>query len=173
MKKAYHFLLIALLLLIIDLFLTFYYSVNYYLIVGEGNPIATSEYGYLIIFINLAYLISIFFSARYYTNYKTEYIQSKNVVDYVKKLYHGHTSMFIFVNTCFAYIISTFISRTTVILDWIIFAIYKEDFINTSYSMIRNMLPFERYDVYTGFIAFLIAIPLWFKLEYNKTKKTI
>jgi len=171
MKKEYLFLMIAFMLMITDLSLTLYYFSAYDHIISEGNPLISTQYGYLVIPINLVYLISVFIASKFYLEHKTENLDANHTFEYIKHLFHGHSSKFILVIACFGYIVSTFVSRFTVILDWIVFGIYKENFNDTFYAIFRETLPFGRYDILSGLIAFFVAIPLWFFLEYNKSKE--
>lgn len=94
-------------------------------------------------------------------------------LNYIKRLYTSNHSSFIIVGMCFTFIVASIVSRSTAILDWVVFGIYKENFFNTQYAIIRSTMPMERYDVVTGIIAGLVAIPLWFHIEYLKSKKVL
>lgn len=161
-------------LLIIDLGLTTYYLYHYYGVVAEGNLLFyNSDYGYLVFVLNFFYLIKIYITSSIYTRYQTVVIESEGTFDYIKQIYKSEHSKFILVNFSFTFIISTFISRLTAIVDWVIFEFYKVRYFDTLYAKIRSVMPMERYDVITGINAGCIAIPLWFYLEYLKSKKIL
>lgn len=169
MKKTLLIIGVAILLFAMDMILTIYYIQNYYHLVGEGNPLASTEYGYLILPVNAIYLILIIIAAIVMGRYKTIVLESKSVLDYIKNLYLSKHNNFIFVNGCFTLIVASFVSRATAIFDWFVFGFYKEEFFQSRYAIIRSLMPLGRYDVITGIITAVIAIPLWFYMEYIKS----
>lgn len=169
MKKAYLIIAVAILLFAMDMILTIYYIKNYYHLVGEGNPLASTEYGYLILPVNALYFVFITIAAIVYGRYKTIVLESKNVLEYTKNIYLSQHSGFIFVNGCFTLIVASFVSRTTAIVDWLVFGFYKETFFQSEYAIIRSLMPLGRYDVIAGVITAIIAIPLWFYVEFKKS----
>lgn len=154
-----------------DFGLTVYFLNHYGYIVSEGNIFVSN--GYLLLVINGVQLLSIFIAAFIIGKYKTVPIASKSVFGYLKELYLRGSLFFIIIIGCFSFIMASFASRGTAIFDWIIFGIYKEDFFQTNYSIIKLSMPLERYDVIVGLITVFLSIPLWFILEYKKSKKLI
>ncbi|WP_264229565.1 hypothetical protein [Acholeplasma laidlawii] len=174
MKKAWKITSIAFILLILDLGLTLYFLYNYDGVVSEGNQIVySSKYGYLVFVINFVYLVMVFVASVLNSRYQTVIINASSTMNYTKRLYTSDNYSFILANVCFTFIVATFVSRMTAIFDWIVFGFHRENFFNSTYAIIRSTMPMERYDIITGAIAALIAIPLWFHLEYLKSKKII
>lgn len=173
MKKAYVMILIAVILFLVDFGLTFYFVNAYENLVYEGNLLTRSEYGYLSLIVNLIYLIIIILLSIAISKYQTVAIDSKNAFVYTIKLYKSDAFKFMFISLAYAYVIATFVSRFSAIVDWIVFGIYKSNFITTGYAIFRSILPFGRYDVIIGLIVFLIMLPLWFYLEYRKSQQIL
>ncbi len=174
MKKTIKIPLIGFILLLLDLGLTIYFISNYGHIVDEGNRLANnSDFGYLVFALNFVYLIAIYFGARFISKYKTQVLPADNTLKYIKKIYSSDNYSFILVNLSFTFIVATFASRITVIIEWMLFGILKENFFNTDYAMIRSLMPFERFDVVVLFLAMIVAVPLWFYLEHVKSKKSL
>ncbi len=170
MRSPFRMLSIAFVLLLMDLFLTIRYLGMYGHLVDEGNPLAYSAYAIWMIPINILYLISIVIAARCYRAYDTVETNATTVFGYVKALYQADSNRFILVASCYAYMLSTFVSRGSAILDWLVFAYYKETFFVTGYAMIRDSLPFGRYDILMGLITVFMAFPLWFWSQYRQSK---
>ncbi len=174
MKKVWKITIIGFVLLLLDLGLTVYYVRNYPDIVGEGNMVANNnQYGYLVFVLNFLYLIFVFIASLIYARYKTIITEATGTFSYIKKMYTSNHNSFIIVNFSFTFIVSTFVSRLTSILDWIIFGFYKENFFSSTYAIIRSTMIMGRYDIVVGLIAGLVAIPLWFRLEFLKSKKVL
>lgn len=174
MKKAWKITSIAFILLILDFGLTLYFVHNYYPLVSEGNQVMNnSQYGFFVFIINFVYLLMVFVASAIYNKHQTVIINASSTMNYTKRLYTSDNYSFILANVCFTFIVATFVSRMTAIFDWIVFGFYRENFFNSTYAIIRSTMPMERYDIITGAIAALIAIPLWFHLEYLKSKKII
>jgi|SRR5690554_1577062 len=172
MKKSLKITSIAVILLIMDFGLTLYFVHNYYPLVTEGNQVMNnSQYGFFVFIINFVYLLMVFAASIFYNKHQTVIIKASSTINYIKRLYTGDNYTFILANLCFTFIVASFVSRMTAIFDWIVFGFYRENFFNSTYAIIRSTMPMERYDIITGAIAAFIAIPLWFHLEYLKSKK--
>jgi len=172
MKKVFIITGFAIILFGLDFFLTMYYLQNYSHLVGEGNPLALGEYGYISLILNVVYLLLIFMFSFYLQRYQTFVVKANNMKQYIKKIYTSHNTQFIFSISCFVFIVGSFSSRIMVITDWVVFGLYKTTFYETLYANIRMNLPFQRYDIIVGILVGLLAIPLWFFIEYRKSKKT-
>lgn len=173
MKKSKRLIIIALILFTIDLALIAYFIRNYYDYVSEGNPLMSVGRGYLIFVTNLLYFIVIVILVKYLDKYKTIVIETSGTIDYVKELYKSDHSKFIFVSIASSFVYATLVSRVVVIIDWIIFGIYTTRFFETRYALVRDLMPFGKYDFVIGLIFFIIFIILWYKTEYKKSKKLI
>lgn len=169
MKKTFKIIITTFILFILDFVLTIYY-LNNSNHANEGNPLININDGYLVLAINLIYFLFIIFLAIIIGKYKNVKIMSKNTFDYIKKLYRSDHFVFIFISLAFSFVYASIVSRLIVILDWIIFGIYESGFYSTIYSQIRGLMPLGRYDVIFGFLSFMIFIPIWYKLEYKKSK---
>jgi hypothetical protein len=123
--------------------------------------------------LNFLHLVAIFLTAYCYGKYRTQRIPSKNGFDYAKKLYLHESVTFIYIIGCYAFIVASYISRIAVIIDWILFGIYTVDFNNTTYSIMKSLMPMGRYDVVFAFVSVFVAVPLWFQQEYIKSKKSL
>jgi hypothetical protein len=171
MRKAIKITLIGLLLLVLDLGLTAFFLNRYENLVSEGNIFFEYGNGLWALGLNGIHLIGIFACAYCYGTFKTIRTTSKNAFDYAKQLYLHENMKFILIIGCFTFIVASFVSRIAVIIDWLIFGIYTYDFYNTTYSMIKSAMPMERFDVIIAFITVFLSIPLWFRLEFRKSKK--
>lgn len=173
-NKAWKITIFGFLLLVLDLGLTVYYVRNYSNIVSEGNIIASNnQYGYLVFVLNFIYLIFVYVASVIYVKYKTIITKSNSTFGYIKKLYTSDHNSFIFANLSFTFLVASFISRYTAIIDWIVFGFYKEKYFSSKYAIIKSSMIMGRYDVVTGIIAALVAIPLWFHLEHLKSEKEL
>jgi len=170
MKKSNKIIIIAFSLLVLDLSLTIYFLKNYYYLVDEGNPFILVGNGVLVLVINVIYLVLIIILSKVMDKYKTVYINSNNIFIYIKNLYKSDHYKFIYTSIIFSFIYATLISRLVVVIDWIVFGIYKGAFFTTSYFKIRDMLPLNRYDVIVGLLFFFALIPTWYLLEFKKVK---
>lgn len=159
-------------LFLLDFVLTLYY-LNNSGYVGEGNPLINFANGYIILIINLVYFVIVIFLVKIVDKYKTVILESKGTFDYVKKLYKSDHFLFIFVCFAFSFVYSSIVSRSIVVIDWVIFGIFKNTFYDTTYSRLREIMPFGRYDIIFGVLSIFIFIPIWFKLEYKKSYKSI
>lgn len=169
--KKNKYALIALLLFTLDFGLTwfFIYNDSHHL---EGNPLFQIDGGYLALAINFLYLIVIFLIEKLILNkYETIVIEASSGLDYYKKLYKTDRSNYIITSISFAFIFSTFASRISAIIDWVIFGIYRGNYPLTKYALIREKMPFHRYDVTIAFLSFFIFVILWYKIEYKKSKQ--
>lgn len=173
MKRSKKIIIIAICLFAIDLALTAYFIRNYYNYVSEGNPLIGIAKGYLIFVPNLLYFVCIIALVKYLDKYQTIIIEACGTIDYIKKLYKSDNSRFIFVSIASSFVYATLVSRVVVIIDWLLFGIYTTRFFQTKYAIIRNLMPFDKYDFIIGLIAFIIFIILWYKVEYKKSKKLI
>lgn len=169
-KKNKYF-IISILFFVLDFGLTWYH-LNFSSDALEGNPLFTIDGGYLALVMNLIYLILIFIFEKLIINkYQTININSKNSFDYFKNLYKSDKNNFIVNSFVFAFIISTLSSRLTAIIDWLVYSFYKYNFKQSKYAIIRSKMPFQRFDFTVGLIMFVVALILWFKLEFKKMKK--
>jgi len=162
--------IIAILLLAIDLLLTLYFINRYPHQISEGNLLISIWQGYLVIPANLIYLFMVWFAATKIDSYQTIVFDVDHPYSYFISLLKSKSSRYILIHACFTYIMASFVSRGVAIIDWIVFAIYKEQFFQTGYQILRASLPFGRYDVIVTWVAIIILIPLWFILEYQKSK---
>lgn len=169
MRTSYKTIIIALILFLLDFVLTLYY-VNSSAYAHEGNPLIYINNGYIILGINLVYLIVLFIFSKIVEKYKTVVLKAKNSFDYVRKLYKSDHYRFIFVSLAFAFVYASIVSRIIVVIDWIVFGIYDYDFPYTIYSKLRDLMPFGRYDIIFGILSFFILIPIWYRMEYKKSK---
>jgi hypothetical protein len=172
-KRILRINLFSITLFLLDIILTIYYTINYHKIIFEGNPLVYYRYGYYVFILNIIYLLIIFFLSKSLIKHQTIVYQSKNTLNYIKNLYYGHHINFIFIHASFVFIYSTLIARSVVIIDWIMFGIYKENFINSWYNIIRDKMPFQRYDVLVLFICAFILTFTWYHLEYKKSMKIL
>lgn len=173
MKRKRKIIISAIVLFVLDLFLTLFNLYNYHYLVTEGNPLVYMDNGYLILIVNAFYFLVIVVLAIYIDSYNTVHIDSVGTFDYVKKLFHSDHYKFLFVSISFAFVYATLVSRLIVVIDWIVFGIYTNSFFQTLYSRLRDMMPLGRFDIVLGIIAFIIFLPIWYKFEYNKTKQMI
>jgi uncharacterized protein with PQ loop repeat len=60
-----------------------------------------------------------------------------------------------------------------VITDWIIYGIYQRDYYSTGYAIMRDKMPFGRYDLIIALLSFWLFVVLWYKIEYRKSKKVL
>lgn len=171
MKKSSKIIFSAFSLLILDILLTIYYINNYYNLVTEGNTLIYVDSGYWVLLINIIYLSIIIVLAKYLDKYRTIVLDARNSFDYLKKLYKSEHSNFIFASIAFALIYATLFSRTIVVIEWLLFGIYKGRFFSTKYYLLRRAMPFARFDIVFGILIFIILIPFWYKLEYRKVQK--
>lgn len=171
MKKRRRYITIAILLFIIDLTLTLYYTSRYQHLIDEGNLLISIWQGYLVIPANLIYLMMVWFAATQVDSYETVVIKARHPYQYFASLFKSKSSQFILINACYTYIIASFVSRGVAIIDWVVFAVYKEKFFQTGYAVFRSSLPLGRYDLVVTWTAIILLIPLWFILEYQKSKK--
>jgi hypothetical protein len=169
LKKRYQLLLIAIVLFLVDFGLTWYF-LNYSSYAEEGNPLFLIDGGYLSLIINFIYVSIVFIIGYIIEKYQTIVLEAKNGFDYFIKLYKTDRTDYIIISFLTAFIFATFASRTTVIIDWVIYGIYQSDFFSTKYAIMRDQMPLGRYDVVVTFISLLLFVPLWFKLEYKKSK---
>jgi hypothetical protein len=172
MKIAVKITILAVILFILDLGLTAYFLNRYEHLVSEGNIFFEYGNGMWALVLNFFHLVAIFLTAYSYGKYKTLQISSTNGFDYAKKLYLHESVTFIYIIGCYAFIVASFVSRIAVIIDWILFGIYTFEFYNTTYSIIKSLMPMGRYDVVFAFVSVFVAIPLWFRLEYIKSKRS-
>jgi|GEM_PF-2245809 len=172
LKKRYQLLLIAILLFLFDFGLTWYY-LNYSSFAEEGNPLFIIDGGYLSLIINLIYVVVVFIIGYRIEKYQTITLKANNSFDYLIKLYKTDRTDFINISILTAFIFATFAARTTAIIDWIIYGIYQSGFYSTKYAMIRAEMPLGRYDVVVIFISLFLFVPLWFRLEYKKSKEIL
>lgn len=98
-------------------------------------------------------------------------LDANNTFDYMKKLMHSDKYSFIFTSFVYAFIISTLASRFVAIIDWLIFGIYKSNFEQIHYAMLRSKMPLQRFDPIVTVFVFLIALIFWYKFEFKKTKR--
>ena len=85
-KIRYRFLAIALLLLIVDFGLTWYF-LNFTSYVEEGNLLFATDGGYLSLFINLVYLVVVFIIGWKVEHYDTIVVNASNSYEYFKNLW--------------------------------------------------------------------------------------
>lgn len=163
-------LFIAISLFIVDFGLTWYF-LNYTSYVQEGNPLFALDGGYLSIFLNLVYIVVVFIVGCKIEQYKTITIDSRNSYDYFKKLWKSNQTDYISVSFLISFVYASFISRFTVITDWIIYGIYQRNFFSTGYAILRDKMPFGRYDLVVAILAFWIFVWLWYKMEFRKSKE--
>ena len=164
------YIIIAISFFVLDLGLTWYF-LNYSDYADEGNPLFDIDGGYLALVLNLLYLITIFMLERFVVRkYETIIIESNNAIDYTKKLMNSDKYNFMITSFVFAFIISTLASRLVAIIDWIIFGIYKANFYQTKYVMLRSKMPLQRFDLVVTVIVFIVSLMLWYKLEHKKQK---
>jgi hypothetical protein len=171
MKKRSRYITLAILLLVIDLTLTLYYTSRYQHLIDEGNLLISIWQGYLVIPANLIYLLMVWFAATKVDSYQTLMIEARHPYHYFTSLFKSKSSQFILINACYTYIMASFVSRGVAIMDWVVFAVYKENFFQTGYAVLRASFPLGRYDLVATWTAIILLIPLWFILEYQKSKK--
>lgn len=172
MKTSKKIIITALILFTLDFLLTSYF-INHSNYADEGNPLINNYYGYTIIVINLLYFIIVVVITKIIEKYKTVSLQSKGTFDYMKKLYQSDHYRFIFISLGFAFIYASLVSRSIVVVDWLVFGIYGNKSYSTIYFRIRNLMPFSRYDIIFGALSFFIFIIIWYRLEYKKSKKEL
>jgi len=171
-KKRYQFLLIAVVLFLLDFGLTWYF-INYTSNVQEGNPLFAIDGGYLSLFVNLMYAVAVFMIGYKIEKFQTIVIGANNSYDYFKKLWNSNRTDFITISFLSAFVFASFISRFSVIIDWIIYGIYQSNFYSTGYAIIREQMPFGRYDLVIGLLSLWLFVVLWYKTEYKKSKKLL
>ncbi|HHX80243.1 MAG TPA: hypothetical protein GX692_04175 [Acholeplasmataceae bacterium] len=168
MKTSKNIIITTLILFLLDFILTLYF-LNNSSYVSEGNPLVYTDYGYIVLVINLVYMITIVFLSKIIEKYKTVILKSKGTLDYIKQLYKSNHISFIFVSLAFSFVNATLVSRLVVVVDWVIFGIYENTFYSTTYFKIRDFMPFGRYDILIGVLSFFIFIPIWYRLEFKKS----
>lgn len=168
MKTSKNIIITTLILFLLDFILTLYF-LNNSSYVSEGNPLVYTDYGYIVLVINLVYMLTIVFLSKIIEKYKTVILKSKGTLDYIKQLYKSNHISFIFVSLAFSFVNATLVSRLVVVVDWVIFGIYENTFYSTTYFKIRDFMPFGRYDILIGVLSFFIFIPIWYRLEFKKS----
>ena len=168
MKTSKNIIITTLILFLLDFILTLYF-LNNSSYVSEGNPLVYTDYGYIVLVINLVYMITIVFLSKIIEKYKTVILKSKGTLDYIKQLDKSNHISFIFVSLAFSFVNATLVSRLVVVVDWVIFGIYENTFYSTTYFKIRDFMPFGRYDILIGVLSFFIFIPIWYRLEFKKS----
>lgn len=172
-KKFNKTLLIVFLLFIADFLLTLYF-LNTSDIADEGNPLINIAQGYPIIVINIIYFIVVIIFIFVIRKYNTILIPSKNTFEYTKGLFKNEdSSKFIYVSAMFSFVYASIISRVITITDWIVFGFTKEQFYSSLYAQIREVMPFGRFDIIISIISIFIFLPLWYKLEFNKSNNLL
>lgn len=168
-KIRYRFLFIAILLFMVDFGLTWYF-LNFTPYVEEGNPLFAIDGGYISLFVNLVYLVFVFIIGCKVEHYDTIVVKANNSYDYFKKLWKSEQLNFTYISFLTAFVFASFTSRLSVIVDWIIYGIYQRNFYSTGYALIRERMPFGRYDIVTALLSFLIFVSIWYKIEFRKSK---
>jgi len=140
---------------------------------NEGNPLVYVHDGFVVLGMNVAYFLSILVLAKWIQRYQSVAIKARGTFDYVKKLYLSDHSRFIYVCLAFSFIHATIVSRIIVIIDWIVVGFYPSTFHSTTYFMLRRQMPFERFDILAGFLAFFVFLVLWFHWEYKNQDERI
>ena len=171
-RKRYQYLLIVVILFLIDFGLTWYF-LNYSPYVEEGNPIFAIDGGYLSLFVNFVYAVVVFIIGYKMDQYQTIVIEANSSYDYFKKLWKSNRTDFIGISFLSAFVFASFSSRLTVITDWIIYGIYQRDYYSTGYAIMRDKMPFGRYDLIIALLSFWLFVVLWYKIEYRKSKKVL
>jgi uncharacterized protein with PQ loop repeat len=169
-KKRYTLLAIAISLFIADFGLTWYF-LNYTSYVEEGNPLFTIDGGYLSLFVNFLYAVVVFIIGYKMEQYQTIVIEANSGFDYFKKLWKSNRTDFISISFLSSFVFASFFSRLTVITDWIIYGIYQREYFSTGYAILRDKMPFERYDLIIALLSFWLLVLLWYKIEYRKSKE--
>jgi len=172
MKNSKRIIITIFILFFLDFILTLYFLSNSSH-ADEGNPLINIYSGYIILAINLAYFIIVIFLSKIIEKYETVVLKSKGTFEYVKKIYLSNHFSFIFVSLAFAFVNASIVSRTIVVVDWIVFGIFENTFYSTSYSKLRTLMPFGRYDILLGVLSFLICIFIWFRLEHKKSTQCL
>ena len=167
-----HYTLYAIGLFLLDFALTVFILSNNQ-IVTEANPLFYSHFGYVTLFINVLYLISIYLMTLCIKHYQTVMYDEKSSLAYFFKLYRSHHSLFIVVSVFSAYIKSTLVARMFVVVEWLTFGIFEEAFLNSVYFTIRERFPLERFDVVFGLVLFVYFWLDWYRKEHLKAKDLV
>lgn len=170
MKKSKKIIITAFILFILDFLLTLYFLWNYDHLVDEGNPLIYIDNGIWVLILNACYFIIIIILAKVLDKYKTVYTDVVSLRSYIKYLFSSEHYKFIFISIIYAFVNASLVSRLIVVIDWLVFGIFKNDFFNTTYYYLRNLMPFGRFDITIGILAFFLFILLWYILEYKKVK---
>lgn len=169
--KDKKYIILATILFILDFVITLYF-VNNSPYAEEGNPLFNIDGGYLVLVLNLLYLLMVFILEKFIIRkYETILLNASGFVDYSVKLFKNEKSDFILTSFVYAFIIASLASRLVVIIDWIIFGIYHESFKQTNYSILKSKMPLGRFDPIISIITLLVAVIVWYYLEYQKSKK--
>lgn len=171
-RKRYQYLLIVVILFLIYFSLT-WYLLNYSSYVAEGNPLFAIDGGYLSLFVNFIYAVVVFIIGYKMEKYQTIVIEANSCYDYFKKLLKSDRTDFIGISFLSAFVFASFSSRLTVIIDWIIYGIYQRDYYSTGYAILRDKMPFGRYDLIIALLSFWLFVVLWYKIEYRKFKEVL
>jgi len=119
------------------------------------------------------YAVAVFMIGYKIEKFQTIVIGANNSYDYFKKLWNSNRTDFITISFLSAFVFASFISRFSVIIDWIIYGIYQSNFYSTGYAIIREQMPFGRYDLVIGLLSLWLFVALWYKTEYKKSKKLL
>ena len=173
MKKTGLFIFMTFLLFILDIGLTIFHMGFSYHLVSEGNPLIHYQNGFYLLWANLVYFMLIIGSVLYLKFYKTIIIEAKNAKEYTKKLYQSNYVSFILACACFSFMLGSFVSRGYAVFDWLMFTIFHQLFFDSLYFNIRDIMPFQRFDIVMGFLSLTVVMPLFFKLEFEASVKLI
>lgn len=169
--KRYKYTLIAILLFILDFGLTWYF-IRYGSADLEGNPLFHIDGGFIALILNFIYIITILLlESLVIRKYETIVVEANNGYNYFKNILKSEKWNFMIVSLIFSFIISTFASRLTAIIDWIIYGIYRGNYHKTTYAIIRDKMPLNRYDIIVVPLAFILSFIIWYKIEYKKSKE--
>jgi hypothetical protein len=178
--KPYQFILIAMLLFVLDFSFTAYFISTESHLVSEANPLIYTFQGFFVLIINLVYLIIIYVTSRYVYRYNTINIVAENTIEYTKKLFLSDHHQFILISVFYAFIISTLVTRSFIIFEWLLFGILKETFFISPYYYLREIMPMRRFDVFVLGISFILCLIYWYnqqfklsRLYFNHFKKTL
>ena len=69
--------------------------------------------------------------------------------------------------------LGSFVSRGYAVFDWLMFTIFHQLFFDSLYFSIREIMPFQRFDIVMGFLSLTVVMPLFFKLEFEASVKLI
>ena len=125
------------------------------------------------LFVNFLYAVVVFIIGYKMEQYQIIVIEANSCYDYFKKLWKSNRTDFISISFLSSFVFASVSPKLTVITDWIIYGIYQREYYSTGYAILRDKMPFERYDLIIALLSFWLFVVLWYKIEYRKSKEVL